>query len=174
MKQICLFFLWLFLIQAQAQTFRFAHITDTHIGGSTGTEDLIRTVDDINQQPDIDLVILSGDITEFGSVDELLEAKALLMKLKKPYYILPGNHDSKWSESGNNSFVRIFGAEGFSFEKNGFLFIGTASGPNMRMAPGLVPREQMVFLDFILGHMKNPDQPIILVNHYPLDESLSN
>lgn len=167
----------LFVLQigfVSAQTFRFAHITDTHIGGSTATEDLIRTVDDINQQSDIDLVILSGDVTEFGSDDELLEAKTILSKLKRPCYILPGNHDSKWSESGNNSFVRIFGAEGFSFEKNGFLFIGTASGPNMRMAPGLVPREQMVFLDSILGHMKNPDQPIIFVNHYPLDESLSN
>jgi len=167
----------LFILQigfVSAQPFRFAHITDTHIGGSTATEDLVQTIADINQQSDIDLVILSGDVTEFGSDDELLEAKTILSKLIKPYYILPGNHDSKWSESGNNSFVRIFGAEGFSFEKNGFLFIGTASGPNMRMAPGLVPREQMVFLDSILGHMKNPDQPIIFINHYPLDESLSN
>ena len=170
-------FLFLFVLQigfGSAQTFRFAHVTDTHIGSSTAAEDLVRTVDDINQQPDIDLVILSGDVTEFGSDEELLEAKTILSKLNKPYYILPGNHDSKWSESGNNSFVKTFGAEGFSFEKNGFLFIGTASGPNMRMAPGLVPREQMVFLDSILGHMKNPDQPIIFINHYPLDESLSN
>ncbi|MBA4408930.1 MAG: PQQ-binding-like beta-propeller repeat protein [Bacteroidota bacterium] len=157
-----------------AQSFRFAHVTDTHIGGSTATDDLIRTVDDINRQADIDFVILSGDITEFGCDQELLEAKEIISKLNKPFYVLPGNHDSKWSESGNNSFVRIFGAEGFSFEKNGYLFIGTASGPNMRMAPGLVPREQMVFLDSILGHIKNPEQPIIFVNHYPLDESLSN
>jgi outer membrane protein assembly factor BamB/predicted MPP superfamily phosphohydrolase len=174
MKQLYLLFLYVFLIQAQAQTFRFAHVTDTHIGGSTGVNDLIRTVEDINKQTDIEFVILSGDVTEFGSDDELLEAKSILSKLIKPYYILPGNHDSKWSESGNNSFVRLFRAEGFCFEKNGFLFIGTASGPNMRMAPGLVPREQMVFLDSILGHMKNPAQPIIFVNHYPLDESLSN
>lgn len=174
MKQFLLFFFCIFLVQAQAQNFRFAHITDTHIGGGTGTEDLIRTVNDINNQADIEFVILSGDVTEFGSENELLEAKSILSKLRKPYYVLPGNHDSKWSESGNNDFYRIFGSEGFSFEKNGFLFIGTASGPNMRMAPGLVPREQMVFLDSILVHMKNPSQPIIFVNHYPLDESLSN
>jgi outer membrane protein assembly factor BamB/predicted MPP superfamily phosphohydrolase len=157
-----------------AQTFRFAHVTDTHVGGGTGADDLKRTVDDINQQTDIDFVILSGDVTEFGSEEELLEAKSIISKLSKPCYVTPGNHDSKWSESGNNDFVRIFGAEGFSFEKNGFLFIGTASGPNMRMAPGLIPREQMVFLDSTLTNMKNPDQPIIFVNHYPLDESLSN
>jgi outer membrane protein assembly factor BamB/Icc-related predicted phosphoesterase len=157
-----------------AQTFRFAHVTDTHVGGSTGADDLKRTVDDINQQTDIDFVILSGDVTEFGSEKELLEAKSILGKLSKPCYVTPGNHDSKWSESGNNDFVRILGAEGFSFEKNGFLFIGTASGPNMRMAPGLVPREQIMFLDSTLKYMKNPEQPIIFINHYPLDDALSN
>jgi outer membrane protein assembly factor BamB/predicted MPP superfamily phosphohydrolase len=175
MKHLSLFFfLVFFLFKLQAQTFRFAHVTDTHVGGSTGADDLIRTVEDINQQADIDFVILSGDVTEFGSAKELLEAKSILDKLNKPCYITPGNHDSKWSESGNNDFVRILGAEGFSFEKNGFLFIGTASGPNMRMAPGLVPREQVVFLEATLKSMKDPHQPIIFINHYPLDESLSN
>lgn len=169
--------LFFFILQigfVSAQTFRFAHVTDTHVGGSTGADDLKRTVDDINLQADIDFVILSGDVTEFGSEAELLEAKSIISKLNKPCYVTPGNHDSKWSESGNNDFVRIFGAEGYSFEKNGFLFIGTASGPNMRMAPGLIPREQMVFLDSTLVNIKNPNQPIIFVNHYPLDESLSN
>ena len=168
------FLLFFYTLTVHAQTFRFAHVTDTHVGGSTGADDLIRTVDDINQQADIDFVILSGDVTEFGSEKEILEAKSILNKLNKPLYIVPGNHDAKWSESGNNDFVRIFGAEGFSFEKNGFLFIGSASGPNMRMAPGLVPREQMIFLEATLRNMKKPNQPIIFVNHYPLDESLSN
>ncbi len=159
---------------AQGQPFQFAHVTDIHVGSNTSVEDLERTISDINAQNDIDFVILSGDITEFGSDEELKEAKTRIEKLNKPWYIVPGNHDSKWSESGNNSFVRIFGCEEFSFEKNGYLFIGTASGPNMRMAPGLVPREQVVYLDSVLANMPNPNQPIIFVNHYPLDESLSN
>lgn len=164
----------LFILYVPAQTLRFAHITDTHVGSNLAAEDLMRTVADINSQPDIDFVILSGDVTEFGSDEELLQAKQILDQLKKSWYILPGNHDSKWSESGNNSFVRIFGAEEFVFERSGFLFIGTASGPNMRMAPGLVPREQVVFLDSVISNMTNRDQPVIFVNHYPLDESLSN
>lgn len=175
MKKLSLF-LWSCLIgwSVAAQSFRFAHVTDTHIGGATAAEDLTRTVNDINAQPDIAFVLFTGDITEFGSGEELLEARRLIAQLNKPYYVLPGNHDSKWSESGCNSFVRIFGAESFTFEKEGILFIGTASGPNMRMAPGLVPREQIVFLDSVLKHRQTPQQPIIFVNHYPLDESLSN
>ena len=175
MKKITfLFILSLQIGILSAQTFRFAHVTDTHVGGSTGAEDLMITVNDINNQKDIQFAIFSGDITEFGSDEELNEAKSILSKLNKPWYIVPGNHDSKWSESGNNSFVRIFGCEEFSFEAGGYLFIGTASGPNMRMAPGLVPHEQIVFLDSVLNNMKDPGQPIIFVNHYPLDNSLSN
>ena len=44
----------------------------------------------------------------------------------------------------------------------------------MRMAPGLVPQEQLVFLDSVLVHRKIRDEPVIFVNHYPLDESLAN
>jgi outer membrane protein assembly factor BamB/predicted MPP superfamily phosphohydrolase len=157
-----------------AQPFSFAHVTDTHVGGSTGAEDLERTVADINSLPDLDFVLVTGDITEFGSGEELRTAKEILDKLQKPYYVVPGNHDSKWSESGCNDFVRIFGSETFHFEKNGILFIGTSSGPNMRMGPGLVPREQILFIDSVLTPLQNPDQPIIFINHYPLDESLFN
>ncbi len=175
MKSIIpLILLCLHVITLQAQNFTFAHVTDTHIGGKTSSEDLQKTIDDINSIPNIDFVLFTGDITEFGSDNELEEAKKLIDQLNKPWYIVPGNHDSKWSESGCNSFVRIFGSESFCFEHEGILFIGTASGPNMRMGPGLVPREQVVFLDSILTNMRNPDQPIIFVNHYPLDESLSN
>ena len=161
-------------IGLQAQVIHFAHVTDTHVGSQSAAEDLTATVDDINQQAEIDFVLFTGDITEFGSDAELMQARKIIDRLNKPWYITPGNHDSKWSESGNNSFVTTFGSERFSFEKNGYLFIGTASGPNMRMAPGLVPREQLVFLDSVLKSRKNPDQPVIFVNHYPLDESLSN
>ncbi len=159
---------------SSAQQLRFAHVTDTHVGSLTGAEDLSKTVEDINSQADIDFVLLTGDITEFGSDEELRQARKIIDRLHKPWYALPGNHDTKWSESGNNSFVEIFGAEKFSFNKGGFLFVGTSSGPNMRMAPGLVPREQLVFLDSILTPLKKTRQPVIFVNHYPLDESLAN
>ena len=154
------------------QGFQFALVTDTHVGGATGEADLELTVADINRHSGIDFVILAGDVTEFGSDAELLLAKKILDRLAKPLYIVPGNHDSKWSESGCNSFARIFGGENFSFIHRGFFFIGTASGPNMRMAPGLVPREHLTFLDSALTAAG--DLPVIFVNHYPLNEELAN
>ncbi|WP_436415025.1 outer membrane protein assembly factor BamB family protein [Petrimonas sp.] len=162
-----------FSISAQSQSFKFALITDTHIGSPSNDEDLYRTVKDINSQPDIAFAIVSGDVTEFGSYDELRTAKCLLDDLKVPYYIIPGNHDSNWSESGTNDFLRIFGNETFGFEYGGYKFIGLASGPNMRMSPGQIPRENLTWF-FIELKETDADTPIIYVNHYPMDNSLNN
>ncbi len=178
MRKIAITFIPLFLslsliAQSINTTFKFALVTDTHIGGSTGEEDLSRTVSDINKLEDIDFVIVSGDITEFGSYDELHTAKCLLDDLTVPYYAIPGNHDSNWSESGTNDFNRVFGSDFFGFDHKGFHFIGLASGPNMRMSPGQIPREN---LTWFFNHLNGigEDEPIIYINHYPMDNSLNN
>jgi hypothetical protein len=48
-------------------TFRFAWLSDTHVGSSTGEEDLRATVQDLNSITGLSFVVLSGDVTEFGS-----------------------------------------------------------------------------------------------------------
>lgn len=169
-----LFLLFLIPLNLFSQTFKFAQVTDTHVGGATGADDLRRTVLDLNQQQGIDFVILSGDVTEFGSDEELALAKQILDSLNLPLYVIPGNHDSNWSESGANSFRKVFGAETFFFEHNGVQFIGTTSGPNMRMSPGQVPRENLVWMDSIFKANPDQDKPLIAINHYPLDSSLNN
>lgn len=152
----------------------FALVTDTHIGSAGADEDLRMTVRDINRNDSIAFVIISGDVTEFGSDEELLLAKSIIDSLDIPFYIIPGNHDTKWSESGTGSFRRIFGEETFAFRRDGYLFIGTGSGPNMRMGPGEIPRENIVWLDSVLNAPENKTVRIISVNHYPLDNSLNN
>ncbi len=169
-------FIFLFSLTALGQNnrFSFALVTDTHIGGEGADEDLRRTVDDINATDSLAFVILSGDVTEFGSDTELRRAKEILDGLDKPWYIIPGNHDTKWSESGANSFRVIFGDEAFAFAHGEWLFLGTNSGPNMRMGPGQIPRENIVWLDSVLSVPANREMKIISVNHYPLDEGLNN
>jgi outer membrane protein assembly factor BamB/predicted MPP superfamily phosphohydrolase len=158
---------------AQESSITFVHLTDTHVGSSTGAEDLRRTVKDINENDSIQFVIISGDITEFGADTEELLAKQILDSLNKPWYIIPGNHDGNWSESGANTFKKVFGAETFYFKKGGYYFIGTNCGPNMRMGPGQIPRENIVWLDSALQTIPG-NAPIIFVNHYPQDSSLNN
>src|SRR5678815_123836 len=92
-------FLILFTIAlsfSYAQTgFKFAHISDTHIGSSNAEEDLRRTVQSINNDSTIKFVILSGDITDFGSDAQRHIGKKILDNLNKTWYINPSNHDTK-------------------------------------------------------------------------------
>ena len=160
---------------AQIKPFRFVHVSDTHIGSPNGSaeEDLRRTVQDINQLHDVAFVMITGDITELGTDAQLMLAKQILDSLKVKYYIIPGNHDTGWSESGGVHFISIFGYDKFQFDFNGIRFIGCASGPYVRMSDGHIPRNAIVWLDSLL--QKTPkQQPIIFCNHYPIDNSLDN
>lgn len=158
---------------AVSQPFKFAFISDTHIGSGTAEEDLRRTISDINLQTGIDFVLLTGDITEMGTDAEIKLARQIINELKIPYYIIPGNHDTGWSESGGVSFIREFGYDKFVFDHKGYRFIGCASGPYVRMSDGHIPRDAVVWLDSVLATTPK-DQPIVFANHYPLDPGLDN
>jgi outer membrane protein assembly factor BamB/predicted MPP superfamily phosphohydrolase len=175
MKKTSLFLFIFFLINCSfaQDAITFVHLSDTHIGSGSGADDLRRTVNDINENAAIQFVVISGDITEFGSDEEIKLAKQILDSLNKPWHIVPGNHDSNWSENGSNTFKKIFGNETFSFKAGDYLFLGTHSGPNMRMSPGQIPRENIVWLDSVLK-VTDDNTPIVFVNHYPQDSSLNN
>ena len=154
--------------------FSFAYLSDLHIAEGAGSiEDLNACVADINSNKALKFAIIAGDITDFGSDKELKLAKSILDKMTIPYYIVAGNHDSKWSESGCNTFVKVFGYEHFDFEEGGIKFIGSNSGPNMRMAPALMPRDAIVWLDS-LAEAVPKEQPVFFINHYPMDTSMLN
>ncbi len=160
---------------AQTKPFRFAFLSDTHIGSPDGKaeEDLRRTVNDINSRNDIDFVVITGDITELGTNEELPRAKKLFDSLKVKYHIIPGNHDDGWSESGGMSFISTFGSDRFVFDHNGIRFIGCASGPYVRMSDGHIPRDAMRWMKNILD-TTSVDMPVIFLNHYPMDKQMDN
>lgn len=123
MKQKAYFLLclccWLVLgAQAQQSCFRFAHLTDLHISPNNAqpTEDLLRSVAQLNATDGLDFVIVTGDLTEEGDRASLEKVKSCLDLLKMPHYTVLGNHETKWSESGCTAFAEIFGAERFKLE----------------------------------------------------------
>ncbi len=177
MKKLVVLLLLGFTLNAwsQFQPFRFAFISDTHIGSPNGMaeEDLRRTVRDINATPGVAFVVLTGDITELGTNEELTLAKQILDSLNIKWYIIPGNHDTGWSESGGVMFTTVFGYDKFSFEYNGIRFLGCASGPYVRMSDGHIPRDAVNWLDNELAKL-GPKQPLVFLNHYPIDNGLDN
>jgi len=172
---VCLLLLYSADNQAQQKkAIRFAFLTDLHISDvATNSEDLELSVADLNSMNNLNFVIFGGDITEFGSDEEIARAHTIISKLKIPWYIVGGNHDSKWSESGCNTFKDVFGYEWFEFEAGGIRLLGCNSGPNMRMAPALVPRDAVLWLDSLTKSIP-PATPVVFINHYPLDEGMLN
>jgi outer membrane protein assembly factor BamB len=131
-------------------------------------------VRDINRLEGMDFVIVSGDITEYGSNAQLLRAKEILDSLIIPYYIIPGNHDTRWSESGTTLFAKLWGNDRFVLERGGFSFIGLHQGPRMRMGDGHWAPEDLRWLDSVLISVPDSDGPIVFVTHYPLDPGIAN
>ena len=151
--------------------FSFALLTDTHISTSNPRpmEDLQRSIADINQNPAIEFVVVTGDLTESGDRASIQAIKDELEKLNVPFYAASGNHETTWSESGVMDFSRVFGDSRFAFSHNGMYFIGFNSGPVIRMADGHVAPQDITWLKHNLDSVsKAGDAPIFVFTHYPL------
>ncbi len=149
----------------------FALLTDTHISSSNPRpmEDLQRSIEDINKNPAIEFVIVTGDLTESGDRASIEAVKAALDQLRVPYYAASGNHETTWSESGVMDFTRVFGDSRFAFSHNGMYFIGFNSGPVIRMADGHVAPQDIAWLRHNLDSVSAiGDAPIFVFTHYPL------
>lgn len=165
-----------FTVRAQQGTFRFAQLTDIHLSPNNPnpTEDLLRSIAQINATDSLDFVLVTGDLTEEGDRATMEKVKSCLDLLKVKYYVALGNHETKWSDSGCTAFGEIFGGERFDFEHKGFLFLGFNSGPLMRMAYGHVVPQDIRWMTERMSRYNtgNPRQnnPVILVTHYPMTE----
>jgi outer membrane protein assembly factor BamB len=153
---------------------RFAWLSDTHVGSDRGAADLQASVADINKQKGLAFVLVTGDITEMGLYANFRAAKDILDGLRVPYHIIPGNHDTKWSDSGGSDLTRLWGAERFVFESGGFRFIGMHQGPVMKMGDGHFAPQDVRWLDGLLAEPGAAAKPTVFVTHYPLDESIAN
>ena len=175
---------WLFLIacsfnvilaKAQVQPFRFAWLTDVHIvRGSESIEDLKKSVRDINTMNDVQFIIFTGDISDFGYKEDMIIAKGILDSLKKPYYIVPGNHDTKWTASGATAFDEIFGHHNIHFSYGNIDFIGYQTGPIARRGDGYVTPPDLRWIKQQLEDAKRKGHTIIPYTHYPLTKSMAN
>lgn len=78
-------------------------------------------VNEINKRDDIDFVIHGGDISDFGLTKEFLWQRDIMNKLKVPYVVLIGNHDSLGT--GEETYKAVFGPTNFSFIAGNVKFV---------------------------------------------------
>jgi outer membrane protein assembly factor BamB/predicted phosphohydrolase len=151
---------------------RFVILTDIHVmPGTESSEQLKAIVQEINLG-DSEMVIITGDLSNQGSDEELRNVKSILDELKVPYYIIPGNHEMNWSESAGQTFATLWGDDKFIFQKGKFLFVGINTGPFMRMGDGHIKQEDLRWLRRELDNRMKPGMKLLFFAHYPLAEGL--
>ena len=106
--------------------FRIAHISDLHCGSPYFVANMAdRAVMEINElEPDI--VVCSGDLTNFGFQQEYGEAKAYLDRIVcEQLVVIPGNHDSR--NVGYIHFEELFGERNQVLRLNGVTVVAVDS-----------------------------------------------
>ncbi|TVQ93877.1 MAG: metallophosphoesterase [Bacteroidetes bacterium] len=167
-----LLLLWASCSQYHDKSLKFAFLTDLHVvpGGESSWQ-LIEIVEEINASQ-LQFVIIAGDISNHGSDEELNHVNSILGQLQVPWYILPGNHETNWSESAGRTFAEIWGDDKFLFRKDNVLFAGLNTGPFMRMGDGHVKQEDIRWLSRQLKANIKPETRLLFFAHYPLAEGL--
>jgi 3',5'-cyclic AMP phosphodiesterase CpdA len=133
-------------------TIRLAHLSDIHFGGENVAA-VAGALEILNTQA-FDLVVVSGDLTQFAEIPEFQAAAAWLAKVERPVLVCPGNHDAPylaWAERVFAPFRRyekaIGPAEVQTHLGEGFAVRGlnTARGaqPRLNWSKGQIARRQV-------------------------------
>ncbi len=155
-------------------TVRLAVFTDLHVSpGSVADENLSQAIENVNRSG-YDFVIVAGDISNVGSDAELENVFNKLRELTVPYYLIPGNHETNWSESACQTINKLWKNDRFVFEAGDYIFIGYSTGPYLKMGDGVVKKEDIIWLEQELEKRYKPGKKVVSIAHYPLGEGLSN
>lgn len=147
---------------------------DLHaLPGNDCEKNLKIAVKEVNKS-DADIVVINGDLTNEGSDIELTNVKSILDQINKPLYVLPGNHETTWSQSATKTIFDLWGNDRFVTEIDNLVIVGIACGPYMKMGDGHIKQEDLHWLDKTLAKYCTEGKQVISFNHYPLKKDLDN
>lgn len=143
----------------QKNTFRFAVISDTQ----RFYDELDDVVEALKKRSDLDFVILTGDITDFGTTKEYRWINERMQELNMPFLTVIGNHDCVGN--GKKIYKAMYGPYDYTMNigRNRFVFINT----NSREFDDPVP--DLNFFRSALQDTANFDQAFVLSHIPPFD-----
>ncbi len=145
----------------------FAVISDTQRWYDE-TEDAVAS---INARGDIDFVLHTGDLSDFGAKLEFELQRDILEKLTVPYVCLLGNHDCV--ATGKQVFNRVFGDDNFVFKAGNVQFVCVNTN-----ALEFDYSEAVPDLSFLGGAIENSpddvDKTVVAMHAGPYSEQFNN
>lgn len=156
--------------------FNFVQITDLHIqapgrlvSGRIDTSNYLRnTIDSIlrlRQRPEA--ILITGDLTDFGGLEEYEHLRALLAPLTMPMYLMPGNHDDRQNLRAVFHDQPWLGETGFIQYrcKIGPLHIVALDTSEPGRSDGRLCSERLQWLELTLEELA--DEPVVVAMHHP-------
>ncbi|MFZ6050607.1 metallophosphoesterase family protein [Halocola ammonii] len=144
---------------AEKDSLRIAVIGDTQ----RHYEDTESFVEAVNGRGDIDLVIHTGDITDFGLSQEFNWMGERLNQLNAPHFTVIGNHD--FVAQGEDVYNEMYGPYNYSFNHSGVKFIFLNTNSREFNFNGRVPD-----LDWLESEVQNSEgfELAVVVMHVPI------
>ena len=131
-------------LAVQGGVVKLAILSDVHVTPGNANEGKLReAVAEINAT-DVDAVMLTGDLTNEGSDEQLRNIKGILDGITHPLYVIPGNHENNWSQSACKTFNDLWGSDRFVFTVDNLVVVGMNCGPFMKMGDGHIKQEDLL------------------------------
>lgn len=187
--------LWgLQVYSASGNNLTFAQISDVHYSSAqTNTsyrltaesgELLADAIEQVNETPDVDFVMFTGDMINTPYEKELMQFIPYANKLHAPWYAVLGNHDTcvggyltkklYWDILNGHNRNFEFSKTYYSFSpKKGYKVIALDATIDTRITSnGQIDKEQLKWLDKELSKSKN--DIVLIFMHHPLVEPLKS
>jgi len=120
----------IFLVYIQfsfAQESNFVVITEPKIGAETNSNNLIEVVEHINKRQDVSCVVVLGNITANGKLDEFIWAQEILDELSVPYTVVGGEKDYLLSEGKGSEISLLWDSDKNIFESQNYSLVSINS-----------------------------------------------
>ncbi len=139
-------------------TIRIAFSGDTQ----RSSAETVLFVDHVNARNDIDFVILNGDISDFGLLQEFRDIHRFYARLDVPFISVIGNHDLV--ANGRAVYEHMFGPLNFTFTYSGIKFVCHDTNGREYNFDGSAPNLTWLKSNLTLG---NGITNIVAVSHVP-------
>ncbi|MEO8151752.1 MAG: phosphodiesterase [Rhizobacter sp.] len=153
-----------------------AQITDTHIKmqGALAYKKVdtaamlaqcVDTVKRLDVQPDV--VVLTGDLTDFGDAEEYAYLRRILAPLSQRLIVVPGNHDEREgmrAAFADGGYLPAQGFLQFAIDDYALRIVGLDTVVPMK-GHGELCGDRLAWLDATLS--ARPDQPTLVLMHHP-------
>lgn len=146
------------------------HLSDLHFG--TEQAECIRALEEFCELHQPEAIVVSGDLTQRARFNQFYRCKQFLEGLKRPYLVVPGNHDIPLFHLWNrfmSPFARyqlFFGNMEKTLETEHFFIVGVNSIRRRYHTRGHISLAQIASIDQQLKHSPNTKLKYV-VAHQP-------